>query len=81
MIFVAYHPCYELELPKGHRFPMEKYPMLREQLLYEGTFTSENFFKPKKIDSKIIEKIHNKKYVERLLNLSLNKSEIRKDRN
>ena len=78
MIFVAYHPCYELELPKGHRFPMEKYPMLREQLLYEGTFTSENFFKPKKIDSKIIEKIHNKKYVERLLNLSLNKSEIRK---
>ena len=44
MISIAYHPCYELELPRGHRFPMEKYPMLKEQLIYEGTFSRENFF-------------------------------------
>ena len=43
MISIAYHPCYELELPRGHRFPMEKYPMLKEQLIYEGTFSRENF--------------------------------------
>ena len=78
MIFVAYHPCYELELPRGHRFPMEKYPLLREQLLYEGTFTNENFFIPKKIDVKIIEKVHDKSYVKKLLNLSLNKTEVRR---
>ena len=78
MIFVAYHPCYELELPRGHRFPMEKYPLLREQLLYEGTFTNENFFIPKKIDVKLIEKVHDKSYVKKLLNLSLNKTEVRR---
>ena len=78
MIFIAYHPCYELELPRGHRFPMDKYPMLKEQLIYEGIFSNENFFIPKKIDKKIIEKVHDKNYVKKLLNLSLNKSEIRK---
>ena len=78
MIFVAYHPCYELELPRGHHFPMEKYPLLREQLLYEGTFTNENFFIPKKIDVKLIEKVHDKSYVKKLLNLSLNKTEVRR---
>ena len=78
MIFVAYHPCYELKLPKGHRFPMDKYPMLKEQLIYEGVFSNENFFTPKKIDKNIIEKVHDKNYVKKLLNLSLNKSEIRR---
>ena len=78
MIFIAYHPCYELELPRGHRFPMDKYPMLRKQLIYEGTFSNENFFLPKKIDRNIVEKVHNKHYVQKLLNLSLNKSEIRR---
>ena len=53
MIFISYHPCYKLELPLGHRFPMDKYPMLRDQLIYEGSFSNENFFKPKKINNKI----------------------------
>ena len=78
MIFVAYHPCYKLELPDGHRFPMEKYPLLKEQLLYEGTFSRENFFTPEKLDIKIIEKVHKKSYVDKLLNLCLNKNEIRR---
>ncbi len=78
MIFIAYHPCYELELPRGHRFPMDKYPMLRKQLIYEGTFSNENFFLPKKIDRNIVEKVHNKNYVQKLLTLSLNKGEIRR---
>ena len=78
MIFVAYHPCYKLELPSGHRLPMEKYPLLKEQLLYEGTFSRENFFTPEKLDIKIIEKVHKKSYVEKLLNLCLDKNEIRR---
>ena len=78
MISIAYHPCYELELPRGHRFPMEKYPMLKEQLIYEGTFSRENFFTPKKLDRKIIENVHDRNYVQKLLDLTLNNSEIRK---
>ena len=78
MIFIAYHPCYELKLPRGHRFPMDKYPMLRKQLIYEGTFSNENFFLPKKLERNIVEKVHNKNYVQKLLTLSLNESEIRR---
>ena len=52
--------------------------MLKEQLIYEGTFSNENFFIPKKIDVKLIEKVHDKSYVKKLINLSLNKSEIRR---
>lgn len=78
MIFIAYHPCYELKLPKGHRFPMDKYPLIRKQLTYEGIFSNENFFSPNKLDLKIIQKVHDKNYIQKLLNLSLSKSEIRK---
>ena len=46
MLKIAYHPIYSHELPAGHRFPMEKYDLLPEQLLYEGTCIAENFFTP-----------------------------------
>ncbi|HCC64301.1 MAG TPA: histone deacetylase, partial [Flavobacteriales bacterium] len=28
---VAYAPCYVLDVPEGHRFPMQKYALLRAQ--------------------------------------------------
>ena len=35
---VAYSPVYTYQiLPDGHRFPMEKYDLLPQQLIYEGT--------------------------------------------
>ncbi len=36
MLSIAYHPIYQLPLPEGHRFPMEKYDLLPKQLLHEG---------------------------------------------
>ena len=36
MIKIAYSPIYKYELPEGHRFPMIKYELIPEQLLYEG---------------------------------------------
>jgi acetoin utilization deacetylase AcuC-like enzyme len=46
MLKIAYHPIYKHPLPEGHRFPMQKYELLPQQLLYEGSCTEDNFFKP-----------------------------------
>ena len=43
---IAYAPCYVLDLPEGHRFPMAKYGLLREQLLHEGIVETGDFFEP-----------------------------------
>jgi hypothetical protein len=43
---IACDPVYTYPLPEGHRFPMLKYELIPEQLLYEGTITNENIFSP-----------------------------------
>ena len=78
MLNIAYHPIYQLPLPEGHRFPMEKYDLLPKQLLYEGTCEKEDFFAPEKIPNTIIESVHDSKYLDRLLNLALDPKEVRK---
>lgn len=78
MIRIAYHPCYYLDLPDGHRFPMDKYRLLPEQLLYEGLFQQENFFAPEKIALEKISRVHTQAYIDKLLSLQLSKQEIRK---
>ena len=35
-MYIAYHPLYNHPVPENHRFPMEKYALLPQQLLYEG---------------------------------------------
>lgn len=77
MLKVAHSSLYDHSLPKGHRFPMEKYALLPEQLLYEGTLKAENFFIPESLDEKWILNTHNTDYFNRLKNLELTKSEIR----
>ncbi len=78
MIRIAYHPCYYLDLPEGHRFPMDKYRLLPEQLLYEGLFQSESFFAPAKIALDKVSRVHTQAYIDKLLSLQLSKQEIRK---
>ncbi len=78
MLKVALSNKYAHTLPTGHRFPMEKYELLPGQLLYEGTLRKENFFEPEPLDFRWILQIHDKAYVEKLVNLALSPSEIRK---
>ena len=78
MIRIAYHPCYYLDLPDGHRFPMDKYRLLPEQLLYEGLFQQQNFFAPEKIALEKVSRVHTQAYIDKLLSLQLSKQEIRK---
>lgn len=78
MLKIAYSPIYQHPLPEGHRFPMLKYELIPEQLLYEGTCVEDNFFEPEPVDEKWILKTHNKAYWEDLKYLRLEPKMIRK---
>ena len=78
MLKIAYHPIYKHNLPEGHRFPMEKYDLLPQQLLYEGTCKEENFFKPEIPNNKYFFMVHDPEYVSDLMNITLNQKAARK---
>lgn len=78
MLKIAYHPIYKHPLPEGHRFPMEKYELLPQQLLHEGTCEKENFFQPEFPEEEHILAVHDADYLKRLKELKLDKKEIRK---
>ena len=65
-------------MPENHRFPMEKYELIPQQLLHEGLVEKESFFSPNVAKDFWIEKAHDKEYISKLNHLSLSKSEIRK---
>ncbi|MDP4826382.1 MAG: histone deacetylase [Flavobacteriales bacterium] len=75
---VAWHPLYNHPLQAGHRFPMIKYDLLREQLLYEGIVTNADFLHPHGVDVEQILLTHAQPYLEKLLNGQLTAAEIRR---
>ncbi len=77
MLKIAYSTIYKYELPEGHRFPMIKYELLPEQLLYEGTVRESNFFHPAPLDESTILWTHDVAYWEKLKALQLSRKEIR----
>ncbi|MEM6342273.1 MAG: histone deacetylase [Bacteroidota bacterium] len=78
MLKVAWSPLYEHPLPAGHRFPMEKYSLIPEQLIYEGTLSQENFFEPGKVPESIILRTHTDEYWAKLKEQQLSPKEIRR---
>ncbi len=78
MLKIAFDPIYHHPLPEGHRFPMAKYSILPEQLLYEGTCRDENFFKPGLLSEKQILRTHCADYWDKLKFQKLTKSEERR---
>jgi acetoin utilization deacetylase AcuC-like enzyme len=78
MLKIAWAPSYVLPLPPNHRFPMSKYEVLPQQLLYEGTVKESNFFSPVPLDESIIVRTHDPWYWSNLKNLSLSPKEVRR---
>jgi acetoin utilization deacetylase AcuC-like enzyme len=78
MLKIANHPIYRHELPEGHRFPMEKYDLLPQQLIYEGTCVEENFFEPEIPNYKHFFTVHDPEYFFDLLNITLSRKAARK---
>ena len=75
---VAFSPVYSYNrLPDGHRFPMEKYDLLPQQLLHEGTLSESDFFAPKFLSEEEILRTHTLEYWTKLKTGTLSKKEIR----
>ncbi|WP_017731694.1 histone deacetylase family protein [Nafulsella turpanensis] len=78
MLKIAWSAVYAHPLPANHRFPMLKYELLPEQLLYEGTVAQENFFEPSLLPEEEVVATHDPAYWKKLKEQSLNKAEIRR---
>lgn len=74
---IAYSPIYRYQLPDGHRFPMLKYELLAEQLLYEGTATDAHFFHPEPLPEEVALWTHTRAYWDKLNQLTLSPKEER----
>jgi len=77
MLKIAYHPVYAHPLPEGHRFPMIKYELIPEQLLYEGSITANNLFSPAPCADEIVLLTHDPAYLAKLKNQTLSEKEQR----
>ncbi len=74
---VAYSPIYKYDLPEGHRFPMIKYELIPEQLIYEGTLSKDQFFHPDRLSDDEILLTHSEAYLHKLMTDTLSYKEAR----
>ena len=77
MLKISFDKSYIYPLDKNHRFPMIKYELIPEQLLFENTCKQENFFSPSEIKDEDVLLTHDKNYYLRLVKQQLTKSELR----
>jgi len=77
MLKIAFAPEYVYPLPEGHRFPMAKYALLPEQLLYEGTVEPENFFDPAPLSEQHLLWTHDNGYWDKLKHQTISYKESR----
>ncbi len=75
---VAWSCLYAHPLPQGHRFPMEKYNLLYEQLIYEGVIDETSVIRPNLLSNDIIGLVHDALYIEKLERGNLSRIEERK---
>lgn len=78
MLKIAWTSTYVLHLPRHHRFPMSKYDVLPEQLIYEGTIKQGNIFNPTPIADNWITRTHDNAYWDKLCRLDLTPAEVRR---
>lgn len=78
MFRIAWHPMYCHPLAVNHRFPMEKYNLLPQQLLYEGTITQSQFFYPEEATEETLLLTHDADYLNKLNGLTLTDQEVRR---
>lgn len=78
MLKIAWSEIYAHPLPQNHRFPMEKYNLLPEQLLYEGTIAQENLFAPAPLSDGQVIRTHDATYWQKLKDQDLTRQEERR---
>jgi acetoin utilization deacetylase AcuC-like enzyme len=69
---------YSITLPTGHRFPIAKYELIREQLLWQGVAPPEDFYDPGLAREEDILRVHSADYWQRVRGLQLTAAEVRR---
>lgn len=67
-----------LPLPEGHRFPMEKYRLLRERVLASGLVRPEDLIVPPAATDEEILRVHDPDYLRRVQAGELERAEVRR---
>lgn len=67
-----------LSLPEGHRFPMEKYRLLRERVLASGAVRPEDLVVPGPAAEEEILRVHEAEYLRRVMTGALDRAELRR---
>ncbi|MEM8894010.1 MAG: histone deacetylase [Bacteroidota bacterium] len=78
LVEFAFNPDYIYDLPDGHKFPISKYQLVHDQLIYEGTITPNQVYDPGLINEIDILRVHTKEYWNKVRNLKLTARELRK---
>jgi acetoin utilization deacetylase AcuC-like enzyme len=78
MPYIAYDPIYAHPLPEGHRFPMLKYELIPEQLLHEGSITTDDLHAPNPCADEIVLWTHDASYLLDLKALALTPQHMRR---
>ena len=69
--------AYTFPLPAGHRFPIEKYALLRDAVIAEELVRASHVHEPARATTEELERVHTRDYVERLTNGGLTDAELR----
>lgn len=77
-MIIAQHPCYTHPLPENHRFPMEKYIMLANQLRLEGIGDRSEWHSPSPMVTTDITGTHSPSYLATLQTGTWTRSEERR---
>jgi acetoin utilization deacetylase AcuC-like enzyme len=75
---VFYTDRFQLPLPDGHRFPSQKYRLLRERVATAAWMQSHTMVEPEAIPMSELLRAHDQQYVQRVLTGALSPSEIRR---
>jgi len=69
---------YTLDLPAGHRFPIAKYELIREQLLWQGIAPAQDFYDPGLCAEDDVLRVHTREYWEKVRDQRLSAAEVRR---
>lgn len=78
MIRLSYSEKHPIPLPEGHRFPIQKYKLVREQLEYEGAITPAQLFVPDFVEDSVIHLTHSAAWWDRAKRRALDVHEYRR---
>ncbi len=78
MVTLFWHPIFELPLPQGHQFPMEKYRRVKEAILQRGIVSPNQIVSPRLLDDTILSLTHSLQYIEKLNQGTISYNEMRR---